>query len=71
MVLQPFVSLLTKSPKEGAQTSIHLAVSKELEGVSGLYFADCKERIPAKSAQDDEVAEKLWEVSAKLVGLDY
>lgn len=71
VVLQPFVFLLTKSPKEGAQTSIHLAVSKELEGVSGLYFADCKERIPAKSAQDDEVAKKLWEVSAKLVGLDY
>jgi hypothetical protein len=27
---------------EGAQTSIYLAVSEEVEGVSGKYFMDCK-----------------------------
>jgi hypothetical protein len=27
---------------EGAQTSIYLAVSEEVEGVSGSYFVDCK-----------------------------
>jgi hypothetical protein len=27
---------------EGAQTSIYLAVSEEVEGVSGKYFENCK-----------------------------
>jgi hypothetical protein len=27
---------------EGAQTSIYVAVSEEVEGVSGKYFVDCK-----------------------------
>ena len=59
-----------KTVEEGAQTQIYLAVSEEVEGVTGLYFADCKETEPSKNAQDDVVAKKLWEVSAKLVGLN-
>jgi len=31
-----------QSAKDGAQTSIHLAVSEDLSGVSGKYFVDCK-----------------------------
>jgi NAD(P)-dependent dehydrogenase (short-subunit alcohol dehydrogenase family) len=61
---------LSKSMEQGAQTSIHLAVSKDVKGVSGLYFSDCKVKEPSKEAQDDGVAKKLWEVSADLVGLD-
>lgn len=30
-----------QNASEGAQTSVHLAVSEEVEGVSGRYFADC------------------------------
>ena len=59
-----------KTAFEGAQTTIHLAVSEELDGVTGLYFADCKEKRPGETALDDQAAKKLWEVSAKLVGLD-
>jgi hypothetical protein len=73
MVIQgnnAIASWFLKTSEQGAQTSIHLAVSEELEGITGLYFADCKERTPAETAQDDQAAKKLWEVSAKLVGLD-
>ena len=59
-----------KTSFEGAQTTIHLAVSEELDGVTRLYFADCKEKRPGETALDDQAAKKLWEVSAKLVGLD-
>lgn len=59
-----------KTPTEGAQTNIYLAVSEEVEGVSGLYFADCKVKKTSKAAQDDEAAKKLWDISAKFVGLD-
>jgi len=27
---------------EGTQTTLHVAISKKLEGVTGKYFADCK-----------------------------
>ena len=64
------IFLFVKTPTEGAQTNIHLAVSEEVEGVSGLYFADCKVKEPSRGAQDDEAAKKLWEISAQLVGLD-
>ena len=70
VIFKPVYRQLSKTPMEGAQTSIHLAVSEELEGVTGLYFADCKEKIPAETAQDDKAARKLWEISAKLVGVD-
>ena len=70
MFLNPIYSYFTKTPSEGAQTSIHLAVSEELHRVTGQYFADCDLRMPAEAAQDDQAARKLWDVSAKLVGLD-
>ena len=59
-----------KTTEQGAQTQIHLAVSEEVEGVSGLYFADCKEDEPSKYAQDDVDAMKLWELSTQRVGLE-
>ncbi|XP_028414716.1 retinol dehydrogenase 13-like [Dendronephthya gigantea] len=70
MFLNPIYGYFTKNPREGAQTSIHLAVSEELDDVTGQYFADCDQRMPAEAAQDDQAAGKLWDVSAKLVGLD-
>ena len=57
------------SPAKGARTSIYLASSPDVEGVSGEYFDKCK---PAKSrrwAQDADAAQRLWQVSAELVGL--
>lgn len=58
-----------KTPWEGAQTTNFLAVSPEVESISGKYYSDCRERIPAPIARDKDVARKLWEVSEVLVGL--
>ncbi|XP_077150120.1 retinol dehydrogenase 14 [Ranitomeya variabilis] len=58
-----------KSPAEGAQTSIFLACSPEVEGVSGKYFGDCKEEDLIPKAMDDLVARKLWDISEVMVGL--
>ena len=68
-LLSPIMSLFFKTAEEGAQTTIHLAVSEEVEGTTGKYFVDCKERDPAKTAQDDQAANTLWHISAELVGL--
>ncbi|CAL8249786.1 unnamed protein product [Boreogadus saida] len=61
--------LLMKTPTQGAQTSIYCAVTPGLEKLSGGYFSDCKEKRAAEVARDNEVAKKLWDVSAQLVGL--
>lgn len=58
-----------KSPAEGAQTSVFLAASPEVEGVSGKYFGDCKEEDLIPKAMDDLVARKLWDISEVMVGL--
>jgi NAD(P)-dependent dehydrogenase (short-subunit alcohol dehydrogenase family) len=65
------VGLFLKTPEEGARTSLHLACSPELEGVSGRYFAKCRERTPAAHARDPELAKRLWERSEELTGLRY
>lgn len=58
-----------KTPKEGAQTTITLAVDLDLEKVSGKYFNNCKEEKPAKNAKDEESAEWLWNKSLEMVEL--
>lgn len=57
-------------PEEGAKTIVYLASSPEVEGVSGLYFVKSAPATPAPEAMDDTAAKRLWEVSAKLAGLD-
>jgi NAD(P)-dependent dehydrogenase (short-subunit alcohol dehydrogenase family) len=66
-----FVGLFLKSPEEGARTSLYLASAPEVEGVSGRYFADCRERTPAEHARDPEIARRLWQRSEELTGLHY
>lgn len=58
-----------KTPEQGAQTTIHLAVADEVAGISGKYFMDCKEAALNAAACDMDKAGKLWMESAKLVKL--
>ena len=69
-LFSPLLWYTFKTAEQGAQTSIHCAVSEEMEGVSGKYLKDCAIVEPSKGAQDDEAAKKLWDLSMKLVGLD-
>lgn len=58
------------SPEQGAKTSIYLASSPEVEGISGKYFVNCKPSISSSEARNPEVQRRLWEVSEHMVGLD-
>jgi NAD(P)-dependent dehydrogenase (short-subunit alcohol dehydrogenase family) len=62
-LVRPFVL----SPARGAATSIYVASSPELDGVSGQYLARCRLSAPSPVALDDEAARRLWEVSEALV----
>ena len=48
------------SPAKGARTSVYLASSPDVEGVSGEYFVKCKPRQPRRWAQDADAAARLW-----------
>jgi NAD(P)-dependent dehydrogenase (short-subunit alcohol dehydrogenase family) len=68
-VAMPLAQLGAISPQEGARTSITLASSPELEGVSGKYFTKEKEVQSAPASYDEESARRLWDVSLQLTGL--
>ena len=55
--------------QEAAQTSIYLATSPEVAGVSGKYFANSRERDSSIASQDADTARRLWEVSTQLTNL--
>ena len=60
-----------KSPWQGAQTTIYCAVTEGIEDQSGKYFSDCEvKKVTNPQAHDDAIAERLWEVSAELVGME-
>lgn len=58
-----------KSPKQGAQTTIYCAVEESISHESGYYYSGCKKKTPTRRARDMETARRLWEESARLVGL--
>ena len=64
----PLIRLFLKTPEKGAATSIYLASSSEVEGVTGRYFAGCKPKASSRSSYDTAAAARLWQVSLDLVG---
>ncbi|HEX2570973.1 MAG TPA: SDR family oxidoreductase [Polyangia bacterium] len=60
---RPF--LLT--PERGAETAVYLASSPAAEGVSGKYFIRCKMTRSSRRSRDEELAQKLWEASERLL----
>ena len=61
--------LFAISPEQGALTSVHVATSPAVEGISGKYFDKCALATPSPAAEDDAVAQRLWQESARLAGL--
>ena len=57
------------NPKKGARTSVYVATSPEVEGVSGRYFDDCREAPTSAAGRAADTAARLWEVSAGLAAL--
>ena len=67
-IAKEFARFFAKKPEVGALTSIYLATSPEVEGVTGKYYIDCKQVNSSPESYDQSTAEKLWQVSLDLVG---
>jgi NAD(P)-dependent dehydrogenase (short-subunit alcohol dehydrogenase family) len=71
-----FTSVLVKvaspfliTPEKGSRTSVYLASSPEVAGVSGKYFKNCKETRADRGAYEEGAPKRLWEISESLTGL--
>lgn len=66
-----FLRLRHHGPEHGAKTSLYLATSPEMDGVSGKYFHnDTGEARSAEASYDRALQQQLWAVSAAACGLD-
>jgi NAD(P)-dependent dehydrogenase (short-subunit alcohol dehydrogenase family) len=54
------------TPEEGAETSIYLASSAEVERVTGKYFERKQARRSSRESYDEAPARRLWEISERL-----
>jgi retinol dehydrogenase-14 len=68
-LLVPIWRPFMKTPQQGAATSIELASSPMVEGVTGTYFANGRPQRSNKASYDGAATARLWEVSAGLVGI--
>ena len=66
-LLMPVVQLFAISPQRGAETSLYLAASPAVEGVSGQYFDKQRPVKSAPASYDVAAQRRLWEVSEELV----
>ncbi|HEY9840890.1 MAG TPA: SDR family oxidoreductase [Candidatus Obscuribacterales bacterium] len=70
---QPLLALFKLgmiSPEKGAETSIFLATSAEVAGISGQYFDTCRACRSSSSSYDVPAQERLWELSSRQTGLE-
>ncbi len=69
-VVKPLYDVLFRmkyiSSAEGARTVLHLAAASEVDGVTGLYFANERPVASSDVSRDEAAARRLWQVSEEL-----
>ena len=64
-----FAKKFFKSPEIGAETSIFLASSPEVEGITGKYYTKKQQKMSSKESYNEEYAKRLWEISTEMTKL--
>ena len=60
---------LLQTPKQGADNSLYVALSPELEGIGGQYFINCLSVQSSDESYREDVQRRLWKVSCELTGI--
>jgi retinol dehydrogenase 12 len=67
--LKWFMERISLTPEQGADNTVYLATSPDVEGTTGKYFVK-REAVPSSPlSYDEKLATGLWEVSEKITGL--
>lgn len=61
------LGLFIPSPQKGAEPSVYLATSAEVSGVSGQYFYKTERKETASVANDEKLAERIWQKTEELI----
>jgi NAD(P)-dependent dehydrogenase (short-subunit alcohol dehydrogenase family) len=64
-----FGNMSAASTARGAETSVYLASSPEVEGISGKYFVNRRESGPSPLVNDAAVRLRLWQLSERYTGI--
>jgi NAD(P)-dependent dehydrogenase (short-subunit alcohol dehydrogenase family) len=62
---KPFLA----TPENAAETAVYLALSGEVKGINGKHFIKGHAVKSSKDSYDENLAQRLWEVSERLTGL--
>ena len=65
---EPVYIFSFRTPAQGAETSIYVSSSPEVEGISSKYFMDCKMVSSSPSSYDAENARLFFDRSLELTG---
>jgi NAD(P)-dependent dehydrogenase (short-subunit alcohol dehydrogenase family) len=68
-LIRSLANIVALSPEKGARTSIYLASSPEVDGVSGRYFVKEKPVESSHQSQDQAPWERLWRLSVDMTGV--
>jgi NAD(P)-dependent dehydrogenase (short-subunit alcohol dehydrogenase family) len=61
--------LFMTTPKQGAETIVYLASSSEANDLNGEYLEKLKAKKSSDESNNEEIAQRLWDASAKLTHL--
>ena len=59
--LMQLVSPFTKTPNQGAATSVFAAVHEPASALAGRYLADCRPKATTAEVENPDTARRLWE----------
>jgi len=69
-IINGIIKFFLISAEEGAQTSIYLASSNEVKGITGKYFAKKKMKAASKKCSNIKLQKELWQLSERLTGIN-
>lgn len=59
------------SPEEASKTIEYLIAEDEVDTSKGYYFKDCHSKEPSRKARNPQLAQRLWQRSCELTGLNW
>ncbi|XP_050462665.1 retinol dehydrogenase 12-like [Cataglyphis hispanica] len=68
-IIRAILRPILKNPEEGAQTTIYCSVDEKAANETGLYYQECRVTTPQWRAQNDRIAEDLWNQTCRLLHL--
>lgn len=69
-VLRSLWNFFLLTPKQGAATTLHVALSEEGGKFTGEYFDKSRRKTAAPAARDEVAQERLWALSEKILGTE-